>query len=189
MQATARRLSVVYTKSSPRRRLIRDVVQKMKKTIDLLIAVGAKLNAPASEYLIGSIESQYQIRIPPGARELYKEANGADGEFGNWIWLFWAIDSEEIRLSDYFKRPREYKVEDRIIDPHKYLRFFDALIDAPLYAYCADPESKHFGEVLGIHSDNGEFDAFISAPSVELFLSLLVQSKTDDAILMNENGA
>jgi len=159
----------------------------MKNTINMLLDVGAKLNAPASEYLIGSIEAQYQIRIPPGARELYKEANGADGDVGNWTWLFWAIDSEEIRLSDYFKRPREYKVEDRIIDPQKYLRFFDALIDAPLYAYCADPESKYFGEVLGIHSDNGEFDAFISASSVQLFLALLVQSKTDDVILMNEN--
>ena len=161
----------------------------MKKTIEMLKDVGAKLNAPASDDLIRKIEAQYQIRIPPGARELYKEANGANGEFGKWTWLFWAIDSEEIRLSDYFKRPREYEMEDRKIDPQKYLRFFDVLIDAPLYAYCADPESQYFGEVLGIQSDDGKFDAFVSATSVPTFLSLLVQSRADDTILMNENGA
>jgi hypothetical protein len=61
------------------------------------------------------------------------------------------------------------------------------LIDAPLYAYCADPESKYFGEVLGIHSDGGKFEAFVSANSVSTFLTLLVLSKADDAILINEN--
>ncbi len=152
----------------------------------MLTKIGAQLNAPASDDLAAEIESRYEIKVPADALELYKQANGANGEFGEWIWLFWPIDSEEIRLSDYFKRPREYKVEDREIDPRKYLRFFDALIDAPLYAYCADPGSKYFGEVLGIHSDNGEFDAFVSAPSVSIFLSLLVESNADDVILINE---
>jgi len=161
----------------------------MNNTIEMLKDVGAKLYAPATDDLLGKIEAKYQIRIPPGARELYKEANGANGEFGNGIWLFWPIDSEEIRLSDYFKRPREYKIETRSIDPLKYLRFFDVLIDAPLYAYCADPESKYFGEVLGIQSDDGKFDAFVSASSVSISLSLLVTSQADDAILINENGA
>lgn len=161
----------------------------MKNTIETLKDYGAKLNAPAFDDLIDKIEAQYQIRLPPDAREIYKEANGADGEFGNWMWQFWPIDSAEIRLSDYFKREREYKIEDRKIDPQKYLRFFDVLIDAPLYAYCADPESKYFGEVLGIHADAGRFDAFVSATSISAFIALLVQTKTDEAILMNENGA
>ena len=155
----------------------------------MLKDVGAKLNAPASDDLIEKIEAQYQIRIPSGVRELYKEANGANGEFGKWTWLFWPIDSEKITLSDYFKRPGKYKIADREIDPRKYLRFFDVLIDAPLYAYCADPESKYFGEVLGVQSDDGTFDAFVSAPSASTFLALLVASKADEAILFNENGA
>ncbi len=108
--------------------------------------------------------------------------------FGEWSWQFSGIDSEEVTLGGYLKKRREYLVSpgDRKIDPNKYVRFFDCLIDLPLYAYCADSESPHFGEVIGCHTDDGIFDAFISAKNIPDFLSMLAETHGDEVILMDE---
>lgn len=155
----------------------------MNPVAESLKRAGACLRAPASEDTVRAIEARYGLSIPSGARELYLEANGADGEFGNWSWNFWPIDSEKLRLSDYFRSPRSYEVAGRKINPSKYLRFFDVLIDAPLYAYCADAGLAHFGEVLAIYSDDGTFDAEVCAHSVTAFLEVVVGSGLEDALV------
>ena len=155
----------------------------MSPLYETLKRAGARLHQPATEEHIRSIELRYDIVIPPGARQLYMEANGADGEFGSWSWNFWPVDATELRLSDYFKHPRAYVVGERKIDPSKYLRFFDVLIDAPLYAYCADTSSMHYGEVLAIYSDNGTFESEISARSASSFLDILAKTETEESLI------
>lgn len=157
----------------------------------ILTALGAKLRPPASSATIDRVVGSLGINLPADVGRLYEQANGSDAEFGKWSWHFWPIDSEELTLDSYLKRPRDFVISSgsRKIDPRKYVRFFDCLIDAPLYAYCADRESAHFGEVVGCHTDNGTFDAFVSTSSVSRFLELLSATRGDDVILVDEKNA
>ncbi len=163
----------------------------MNHAHDILVGLGAKLRPPASAVVIERIARELDLTLPTDVRTLYEHANGSDGEFGEWSWHFWPIDSEELTLGSYLKRPRNFVVspDARKIDPRKYVRFFDCLIDAPLYAYCADQSSPYLGEVIGCHTDNGTFDAFFSASSVSRFLELLFATRGDEVILVDEETA
>jgi len=154
----------------------------------ILMSLGAKLHPPASSLIIDRVIASLGIDLPADVRRLYEQANGSKAEFGEWSWNFWPIDSQELTLASYLKRPRDYVVSpgSRKIDASKYVRFFDCLIDAPLYAYCADQESPYFGEVIGCSTDNGAFDAFVSANSVSRFLELLSATRGNDVILIDE---
>ena len=163
----------------------------MQPAHEILSGLGAKLLPPASSVAIDRVTCSLGITLPADVRWLYEHANGSDGDFGEWSWHFWPIDSEELTLGSYLKRPRDYVVspDTRRIDPRKYVRFVDCLIDAPLYAYCADRESPHFGEVIGCNTDGGTFDAFVSASSVSRFLELLSVTRGDEVILIDEEKA
>jgi hypothetical protein len=153
----------------------------------MLTGLGAKLRPPASPGTIDRVSSSLGIDLPADVRRLYEQANGSEAEFGECSWYFWPIDSKELTLDSYLKHPRNYVVSpgSRKIDPQKHVRFFDCFIDAPLYAYCADKESAHFGEVIGCNTDGGSFDAFASACSVPRFLELLSVTRGDESILID----
>jgi len=150
--------------------------------------LGATLNPPADPALLDRLELNYGIRFPSEARALYEEANGTASEFGDSSWRFWPADIEELTLVPYFKQSKDYVVrpEKRSIDPSKYVRFFDYLIDLPLYAYCADSRSDYFGEVIGCTTDGGTFDAFVAAPSIANFLRKFIASRGDDPIIIDD---
>ena len=160
----------------------------MNHACEVLIGLGAKLSPPVDSAVIDRIAARYGVTIPKEARELYAKANGSAEDFGEWSWHFWSIDCEELTLASYLKRPRDYALSPsgRKIDPRKYVRFFDCLIDAPLYAYCADQNSPHFGEVIGCHTDSGTFDAFVSASSITRFLEMFSATRGDEVILIDE---
>jgi hypothetical protein len=160
----------------------------MKRAREILIELGAKLRPPVDSLVIDAVTGGLGLTIPKEARELYLEANGSTEDFGEWSWHFWSIDSDELTLGSYLKRPRDYVISpsSRKIDPKKYVRFVDCLIDAPLYAYCADQTSPHFGEVIGCFTDNGTFYAFVSTSSVSRFLELLSATRGDEVILTDE---
>jgi hypothetical protein len=160
----------------------------MRATREALVALGAELNGPAPSAVIDRVTSLHGVDLADDVRSLYAEANGSDGEFGECSWHFWGIDDEEVIIGSYLKLPRQFVISAtaRAIDPMKYVRFFDALVDAPLYAYCADRRSAHFGEVIGCNTDSGAFDAFVSAKSVSAFLRKLIATGGGEAILIDE---
>jgi hypothetical protein len=161
---------------------------KMHHIFEALTALGVKLKPPADATVIERVVSHHGITLPKEAWALYELANGSDGEFGEWSWHYWSIDSEDVTLAGYLKRPREFVVspDARKIDPSKYVRFFDCLIDLPLYAYCADNDSPHFGEVIGCTTDNGTFDAFVSAKTISGFLEKLIATRGDETMVIDE---
>jgi hypothetical protein len=154
--------------------------------IAALIHVGADLRAPVPKHYLSELEFGGGVLLPEAVRALYERADGVNGEFGEGAWVFSPITSKDIALSDYFTKQRRYVVEGRPINPRRYLRFFDVLIDAPLYAYCADTESKFYGEVIGIYADGGNFDAFVAAESVTQFLSRLAGSGFNSPIFESD---
>jgi hypothetical protein len=158
---------------------------------EILRGLPAKLRPPASVVVIERVTAELGISLPADVRTLYECANGSDGDFGEWSWHFWPIDSEELTLGSHLKRPRDYVVspDHRKIDPRMYVRLIDCLIDAPLYAFCADQSSVHFGEVIGCHADNGSFDAFVAATSVSRFLEMLAETRGNEMILIDEEIA
>jgi hypothetical protein len=160
----------------------------MQSTLDVLAEMGAKLRPGADPLTVEKISAQCDIVIPPDARALYEKANGSEGEFGEWSWIFWPIDSEQVTLASYLgsKGPFVVGNDARGFNPKKYVRFFDCLIDLPLYAYCVDVSSPCFGEVIGCYTDGGKFQAFVAARSVARFLELFAASRGGDSVLISE---
>src|SRR5687767_7279398 len=103
----------------------------MQSLLDLLSKLGATLQPAADQFTIERVVAQYDVELPAEARVLYEKANGSDGEFGEWSWVFSAIGSDEITIGSYSSSSGPFLVgdEERRIDPNKYLRFFDCLID------------------------------------------------------------
>jgi hypothetical protein len=62
-----------------------------------------------------------------------------------------------------------------------YLAFIDALIEAPLYAVCANPKSPRYGEVISLAGDS---NPFLAGPikSFEEFL-LILGEHWEDVVL------
>lgn len=62
-----------------------------------------------------------------------------------------------------------------------YLAFIDALIEAPLYAVCANPKNPRYGEVISLAGDS---NPFLAGPieSLEEFL-LILSEQWEDVVL------
>ena len=62
-----------------------------------------------------------------------------------------------------------------------YLAFIDALIEAPLYAVCANPKNQSYGEVISLAGDS---NPFLAGPieNFEAFL-LILGDHWEDVVL------
>ncbi len=154
----------------------------------ILTGLGAKPRPPASMAAIHRAIEHWGIALPEDALALYTQANGTEESFGTWSWNFWPIDSEELTLSSHLLFHRQFiiEAEQRAINPAKYVRLFDCLLDAPLYACCMDSSSVCFGEVIGCWADADDFYAFVSASCVSRFLEMLAVTRGEEMILVEK---
>jgi hypothetical protein len=134
--------------------------RKIPETLGAIRAMerdGAKLRPAADESIMKMIMETNDIVLPEEIQCLYHECNGSEGEFGEWMWKFWSIDSDKIILGNYLGPNHSFVLQEshRIFNPLKYLIILDSMIDLPIYAYCADSTSQNFGEVIGCHIDRG----------------------------------
>jgi hypothetical protein len=161
------------------------VMEKVIKFFDFLKNLGVDLRGGIKQNLIDELCAKYNIKIPDSIQKLYLVANGANKEFGEWSWRYWAIDSENINLYNHFGPDVLYVITDRTrgINPHKYLRLFDCLIDMPIYAYCADFSSEFFGEIIGCSADGNDFQAFVASETPEIFFELFESTNANETVL------
>lgn len=136
-------------------------------------AHGAEMLPPISEARIIAFEAERGLRLPPGLREFYLEAGGTM-EFTESIWRIWPF-KELVTLDQILpKIPDIEYLNHEPICPKlsDYLAFIDALIEAPLYAVCANPKNSRYGEVISV---SGDLKPFLEGPiaSFEEFLVIL----------------
>ncbi|MFT4176316.1 MAG: SMI1/KNR4 family protein [Luteolibacter sp.] len=139
----------------------------------------AEFLPPVPEEQILRFEVEHGLKLPPELRRFYLAAGGTN-EFTEWSWRIWPFEelvtiesragaSPDIEcLSGYENCPA-------LCD---YLAFIDVLIEAPLYAVCANPANSKFGEVISLAGDN---QPFLTGPIKTLsdFVSILTNHWND----------
>ena len=154
------------------------------KLLDFAKTHKANLLPPVSEHQISQFEQDHGLKIPPRLRIFYLAAGGTE-EFTEWSWRICPFDELETIESRAGKSP-DIKFLDGYdtCPPLKdYIGFMDVLIEAPLYAVCANPSNSRYGEVISLAGDSNPFLAG-TIESVELFESILALH-WEDIILPN----
>lgn len=128
------------------------------KLIDFAQAHGAALLPPVSEEQISQFEVQRRLKIPPELRNFYLAAGGTN-EFTKWSWRIWPFDElitieSRAGINPDISCLNGYDACPILSD---YLAFIDVLIEAPLYAVCANPVNPKFGEVISLSGDDKPF--------------------------------
>ncbi len=128
------------------------------KLIDFARTHGAELLPPVPEEQILQFEAQRRLKIPSELRSFYLAAGGTRKftELGWKIWPFEELTTIESRAGTNpdIECLSGYETSPTLSD---YLAFIDVLIEAPLYAVCANPASCKFGEVISLAGDNKPF--------------------------------
>ncbi len=152
------------------------------KLLDFAIAHDAEILQPIGEERIVAFEAELGLILPVGLREFYTEAGGTK-DFTECIWRIWPF--EELATLDQKLRTQP---DIECLNGHSecpvlsdYLAFIDALIEAPLYAVCANPRNPKYGEVISLAGDS---KPFLAGPieSFEEFL-LILGAHWEDVVL------
>ena len=154
------------------------------KLLDFAKAHDAELLPPVSEDQILLFEAERGLRIPPGLREFYSAAGGTN-DFTKWSWRIWPFEE----LATIESRAGESPNIDHLSGHENcpvladYLAFIDVLIEAPLYAVCANPANPRYGEVISLAGDN---EPFLDGPIATFaeFEAILARH-WDDIVLPN----
>ena len=144
------------------------------KLLDFATAHDAVILQPIGEERIAAFEAKLGLILPAGLREFYAEAGGTK-EFTEWMWRIWPFD-ELVTLDQRLRtKPDIECLNGHTVCPDlcDYLAFIDALIEAPLYAVCANPRNPKYGEVISLAGDSK--NPFLAGPieSFEDFLLIL----------------
>ncbi len=137
---------------------------------------------PISEDRIAEFEAAKRLRLPAPLRKFYLQAGGT-GDFTKWSWRIWPFE-ELVAIESRSGDSPDIKYldgHDSCPDLGGYLAFIDVLVEAPLYAVCADLSSPRYGEVIALMGDD---EPFLSGPieSMEAFELILAQH-WDECIL------
>jgi hypothetical protein len=152
------------------------------KLLDFAKVHDAEILHPIGEERIAAFETERDLILPAGLREFYTEAGGTN-EFTECIWRIWPFDElatldQKVRTQPDIEFLNGHTVCPDLCD---YLAFIDALIEAPLYAVCANPKNPRYGEVISLAGDS---NPFLAGPiqSFEEFL-LILGEHWEDVVL------
>jgi hypothetical protein len=147
------------------------------KLLDFARSHDAEILHPIGEERIAAFEEERDLILPAGLREFYTEAGGTK-EFTECSWRIWPFDElvtldQKLRTQPDIEFLNGHTVCPDLCD---YLAFIEALIEAPLYAVCANPKNPRYGEVISLAGDS---NPFLAGPieSLEEFL-LILSAKT-----------
>jgi len=154
------------------------------KLIEFAIEKGAELLSPVDESSIAAFENRHELRLPESLRDFYINAGGTE-EFTDWLWRIWPF-SELTTLDKRIKKEPNIEYLDghfKCPDLKDYIPFMDALIEAPLYAVCANEKNSKFSEVISLAGDS---NPFLAGPIVTFDeFVLILEQHWEDVILPN----
>ena len=143
---------------------------------------GAEILPAVSEERLARFETDNNLKLPRPLREFYLEAGGT-GDFTAWSWRIWPFEELVTIESRAGSNPDLVCLRGHDSCPvlSDYLAFVDVLIEAPLYAVCANPSNPRYGEIIALA---GDAEPFLSGPiaSMEEFELILAQH-WDDCVL------
>ena len=155
------------------------------KLLDFATAHDAEILQPIREERIAAFEVELGLILPVGLREFYTEAGGTK-EFTECIWRIWPFDELATLNQKLLTQPDIECLSGHTECPDlsDYLAFIDVLIEAPLYAVCANPRNPRYGEVISLAGDS---NPFLAGPieSFEEFL-LILGAHWEDVVLPNK---
>jgi len=135
-----------------------------------------------SEERLARFEAQNNLKLPRPLREFYLKAGGT-GDFTRWSWRIWPFEELVTIESRAGSNPDIAFLHGHECCPllSDYLAFADVLIEAPLYAVCANPSNPRYGEIVSLA---GDAEPFLSGPidSMEEF-ELILARHWDDCVL------
>lgn len=128
------------------------------KLLEFAQSHGAELLPPVSSERICSFEEKHSLRLPAGLREFYLAAGGTK-EFTKWDWRIWPFDELTTIECRAGENPDIECLQGHGICPvlTDYWAFIDVLIEAPLYAVCANPSNPNHGEIISLAGDRSPF--------------------------------
>ena len=149
------------------------------KLLDFAKSHDAEILHPIGDERIAAFEAERGLILPAGLREFYTEAGGTK-EFTDCMWRIWPFD-ELVTLDQKLRTQPDIECltgHTGCPDLCDYLAFIDALIEAPIYAVCANPKNPRYGEVISLA---GDANPFLAGPieSFEEFLLILGEHWAD----------
>jgi hypothetical protein len=147
--------------------------------LDFAVTHEAELLPPIGMERITAFEVEKGFILPDGLREFYLRAGGTN-EFTDSVWRIWPF--EELTTLDHkvTGTPDLQCLQgfSSCPDLADYVAFIDTLIEAPVYAVCANPRNPRWGEVIGL---SGDSEPFLVGPikTFEEFLLILVRHWND----------
>lgn len=154
------------------------------KLLDFAIAHGAELLPAIRESCIEEFETERGLKLPPGLRDFYLAAGGT-GDFTQWSWRIWPFEELTTIESRAGSNPDLECLEGYDSCPvlSDYIAFMDVLIEAPLYAVCANPGNRRFGEIVSLAGDG---KPFLTGP-IRSFgeFEIILTQHWDDVVLPN----
>ena len=143
------------------------------KLLDFARTHEAEILPAIEESRIAAFEEERGLTLPPCLREFYREAGGTY-EFTEWSWRIWPFDELATLDQKLQNDPDVECLNGHVVCPElsDYVAFIDVLIEAPLYAVCANIANPKFGEVITLAGDS---EPFLAGPiaSFEEFLQIL----------------
>ncbi|MEO5712914.1 MAG: SMI1/KNR4 family protein [Luteolibacter sp.] len=128
------------------------------KLFDIASHHGADMLPAISEDRLAGFEALNHLKLPPPLREFYLKAGGT-GDFTEWSWRIWPFE-ELVTIESRAGSCPDLKCivgHDSCPILGDYLAFIDVLIEAPLYAVCANPSNSRYGEVIALSGDDKPF--------------------------------
>ena len=125
---------------------------------DFAVMHGAELLPPVGEERMRGFELAHGLTIPPGLRDFYSRAGGTL-EFLGCIWRIWPFE-EATTLDRKIRDPLDVKfLSGDATCPvlSDYIAFMDALMEAPVFAVCANPQNPAYGEVISLSGDDEQW--------------------------------
>lgn len=164
------------------RRITYDVRLKNMRLLDFATAHDAEILHSIEEGRIVAFETERGLVLPAGLREFYAKAGGTKA-FTECLWRIWPFDELTTLDRKFRTQPDIACLVGHTVCPElsDYLAFIDVLIEAPLYAVCANPRNPRYGEVLSLAGDS---EPFLAGPfgSFEEFL-LILEKNWEDVVL------
>ena len=107
--------------------------------------------------MLQDAEQRIGFRFPPDISNFYRLCNGLEVPTSNWMWNFPPIECVTT-LFEYCCHSHGqlalYGSNAEVLT-HSLVVFCDVLIDAPIYAYCADDRSEWFGHFFADQGGTG----------------------------------